>query len=621
MVIQIIVIDNLLQFGLVYQKQGKFEKAIIEYNKAIEKSPSYAAAFQIRANAFSSLMNFEEVFKDYSIAIRINPQYSAAYFNRGLNSSLCQGLLHGKQGKLKKQQWIIQNTLRGFLMLKHIIIEVIKPSRKSQCIINLGNFYQAIRDYSKSIEINHQYAAAYNNRGNHQQINILAILMQILEDSMKLLRIVLKQQNCKRLMQMHSILEAMHIKIMENFQRQQQIIQKLLKQILSIVLLIIIEDLSILIREYLIKQYLIKQYQIIEKPQEFCQKTHYINLIQVFFSFLSNNLIKPISILKVLLNVHQNQHFNKNFEILSSINQELQIFKEELQDLQRNNIISQIQHQQYQFVINNIENQFLQIVPSQLNENQVEILNNLKLYKEKIKGLKLDLAFRTFYLKHKINKFFTNQQKKLRFIIIKKQLSLDQKLYYRSLFWHLFNYFYAINLISKDLQQINIQFHSVLSLEIFQKIQKLNNQVEESESMINQIFELLNSALDLVLSTYDNKSESRINCIIQILQQNDSASLFLANNINFYFEKDNMDIFNTEFDFYFYLEKYSENKFLETRILHTLIILNYLIENFKQLLIQSSFCNFQDVIAGSIIQFNSELFSKNQKEQSESSLS
>ncbi|CAD8190283.1 unnamed protein product [Paramecium pentaurelia] len=613
-----------LNNGLVYQKQGKFEKAIIEYNKAIEESPSYAAAFQNRANAFSSLMNFEEAFKDYSIAIRINPQYSAAYFNRGL--------LHGKQGKFEEA--IMDYTE----YIKMVPDNAQAYNNRANAYQNLGNFYEAIRDYSKSIEINPQYAAAYNNRAIEdcskavelQMVNADAFYIRgnAYKNKGKLQEAIIDYSKAVEINSQHSAAHYNRGLIYSDQKIFDQAIQDYSKAI-GISPANPLYQFSLGFLQFSLKQFN-QAYQYFESALECSLKLT-----------LQQRLQFQLSKDKMMF-LHQ------KVEILSSINQELQIFKEALKDLQRNNKISQIQDQQYQFVINNIENQFLQIVPSQLNENQVETLKKLKFYKEKIKGLQKniykqkenqnqDLEPLTQNIKQ-INSLQLTQMSRQNQDLyeLKKQLSSDQNLYYRSLYWHLFNYFYAINLISKDLQQINIQSHSVLGLEILQKIEKLKNQVEESESIIIQIFELLNSALDQVINTNKNQFQSRISCIKQILQvfikfpseyesEIDSASLFLANNINFYFEKDNVNIFNIqierisilEFDF----EKYSENQFWKTGILHTLIILNYLIENFKQILIQSSFCSFKDVMVRSIIEFNSELFSKNQKEQQEGFLS
>ena len=104
--------------GLAYaQGKGQFDKAISDWNKAIELNPSYAEAYNNRGNAYQAKGQYDRAISDYTKAIEINPSYAEAYYNRGV--------AYGRKGQ----------------------------------------YDQAISDCNKAIELNPSYAKAYYNRG------------------------------------------------------------------------------------------------------------------------------------------------------------------------------------------------------------------------------------------------------------------------------------------------------------------------------------------------------------------------------------------------------------------------------------------------------------------------
>jgi tetratricopeptide (TPR) repeat protein len=67
-------------------KQGKYtqpQRAIGYLNKAIEKNPKFAEAYNNRGNAHRDLNKLQKAFADYNKAISLNPNYVHAYNNRG----------------------------------------------------------------------------------------------------------------------------------------------------------------------------------------------------------------------------------------------------------------------------------------------------------------------------------------------------------------------------------------------------------------------------------------------------------------------------------------------------------------------------------------------------------
>jgi tetratricopeptide (TPR) repeat protein len=67
-------------------KKGKFTKpnqAINYLNKAIQKNPKFAEAYNNRGNAYRDINKLQKAFADYNQAIRLKQNYVQAYNNRG----------------------------------------------------------------------------------------------------------------------------------------------------------------------------------------------------------------------------------------------------------------------------------------------------------------------------------------------------------------------------------------------------------------------------------------------------------------------------------------------------------------------------------------------------------
>ncbi len=103
--------------GAIYSQEKEFDRAISNYNKAIEINPNFVVAYLDRGVAYSKLGEDDRAISDYNKAIEIYPRYAKAFYNR------------------------------GFIYLKK------------------SDFDRAISDFSKAIEFDPRYAMAYYRRG------------------------------------------------------------------------------------------------------------------------------------------------------------------------------------------------------------------------------------------------------------------------------------------------------------------------------------------------------------------------------------------------------------------------------------------------------------------------
>jgi tetratricopeptide (TPR) repeat protein len=73
--------------GTAYADSKQFEKAIQDYNQAIELNPKYADVFINRGVAYAKLKQFKKAIQDYNQAIELNPKDTRAFNNLKVRAS------------------------------------------------------------------------------------------------------------------------------------------------------------------------------------------------------------------------------------------------------------------------------------------------------------------------------------------------------------------------------------------------------------------------------------------------------------------------------------------------------------------------------------------------------
>jgi tetratricopeptide (TPR) repeat protein len=69
---------------LTLSDKGEVDRAIQDYNKAIDLNSEDATAYNNRGSACAHKGDLDAAIQDYSKAIDLNPEDAAAYYNRGI---------------------------------------------------------------------------------------------------------------------------------------------------------------------------------------------------------------------------------------------------------------------------------------------------------------------------------------------------------------------------------------------------------------------------------------------------------------------------------------------------------------------------------------------------------
>ena len=137
--------------GNAYKDLKQYERAIQDYNKAIEINPNLSEAYTNRGVAYRNLGQKERAIQDYNKAIELNPNYAGAYCNRG-----------NAYYDLGQKELAIQDYNKA-IELNPNLAEAY--NNRGNAYYDLGQKELAIQDYNKAIELNPNYAEAYCNRG------------------------------------------------------------------------------------------------------------------------------------------------------------------------------------------------------------------------------------------------------------------------------------------------------------------------------------------------------------------------------------------------------------------------------------------------------------------------
>jgi protein O-mannosyl-transferase len=137
--------------GAAFQKRGRLDKAVADYEMAIDLDPSAFRAYISLSTAFEIMGRLDKALATVDKAIGLNPSSHEAYRNRGL--------LYEKTLQYDKA---ISDYTRA-ISLKPTYYEAY--NNRGLTYANTGQFDKAVADYNATLLINPRHFGAYVNRG------------------------------------------------------------------------------------------------------------------------------------------------------------------------------------------------------------------------------------------------------------------------------------------------------------------------------------------------------------------------------------------------------------------------------------------------------------------------
>jgi tetratricopeptide (TPR) repeat protein len=139
-----------LERGNDYLDTERYDKALTEYNQAIQINPNYAEAYNSRGIVYAHLQQYDKALADFDRAIKIDPSDAKAYNGRGVVYYNLQQYDKALADYARAIQ-IDPNYANAY-------------SNRGVVYYNLQQYDKALADYARAIQIDPNYANAYYNR-------------------------------------------------------------------------------------------------------------------------------------------------------------------------------------------------------------------------------------------------------------------------------------------------------------------------------------------------------------------------------------------------------------------------------------------------------------------------
>ncbi len=136
--------------GKIFFDRGKYKESINDFSKTIELDPNYFEAWSNRGAAYATIKNYSKALSDIDKALEIKPNHSNSFKNRAL--------VYMELGENKKAIDDF-NTYQKLTGKDANIINSI-----GACYLNMKDYSNAIKEFSKAISMMPNQGIFYRNR-------------------------------------------------------------------------------------------------------------------------------------------------------------------------------------------------------------------------------------------------------------------------------------------------------------------------------------------------------------------------------------------------------------------------------------------------------------------------
>lgn len=141
--------------GKALVNEKKWDKAIVEFNKAIELNAKLASAYFMRGNIYNEKEQHEKAIADFSRYIELKPKDAMAYYNRG-NSYLALGQYDEADSDFTQTVTLNPQIAHAY-------------DNRGLVYFEQGQLDKAIADFKQALKIDHRHANAMGHLERAQE--------------------------------------------------------------------------------------------------------------------------------------------------------------------------------------------------------------------------------------------------------------------------------------------------------------------------------------------------------------------------------------------------------------------------------------------------------------------
>lgn len=178
------IVEDYIKRGNAYSYIGEHDKAIADYDQAIELKPNYAKIYYNRGNAYRDRVDFDKAISDYTKAIELKVDYTEAYYNRGKlydEVDECDRAIedfsavikfqpkhadaYGYRGALHRDKGEYDRAIEDFSMqIKLQPDDTETYYDRGKVYGDKGEYRKAVEDFSKALKLHPEFTEAYAKR-------------------------------------------------------------------------------------------------------------------------------------------------------------------------------------------------------------------------------------------------------------------------------------------------------------------------------------------------------------------------------------------------------------------------------------------------------------------------
>lgn len=166
-----------LERGLKHYAKGDDEKAIRNYQKAIELKRNYSVAYYNRGLAYFNLRKYEQAIEDYTQAIKINDEWGTASI---VETYFARSKAYDKLGTYKGK--VIEDLHKAIQTYSRLTQQKNKNTSSTfrlnlgEIHFNLGEIYLDLKNYEAAIE---NYNNALKTNEKYQELDNAIIYLEL----------------------------------------------------------------------------------------------------------------------------------------------------------------------------------------------------------------------------------------------------------------------------------------------------------------------------------------------------------------------------------------------------------------------------------------------------------